>query len=92
MNAAVIRMLDHFAYAHLPAHLQVVSKACGETAINVATRLESDDAAVNEEVAAGLRKLLEAKDCFVRAAMRLGAVRLPVQERDDDGEESASGV
>ncbi len=56
------RMLKWFAWAHLPPHLQVVSRAVGDLA-------EKMDAALPEsaEKTAGLRKLLEAKDCFVRA-------------------------
>ncbi len=57
-------ILKYFAYAHLPERLQVVSKPLGDLA-------ESVDATLPDgpEKSAGLRKLLEAKDCFVRAAL-----------------------
>lgn len=56
------RMMQWFAYGHLPPHLQSISKACADLA-------ESMDKTLQEgaEKTAGLRKLLEAKDCFVRA-------------------------
>lgn len=58
-------ILQFFTYAHLPAHLQAISKPFADVAHAMATAREGTDA----ETAAGLRKLLEAKDCFVRAAL-----------------------
>lgn len=57
-------ILKHFAYSHLPPHLQEVSKPIGKLA-------EQMDVTVIDgpEKSAGLRKLLEAKDCFVRAKL-----------------------
>lgn len=55
-------MLQFFAYAHLPAHLQAISKPFGDLAENMVATLPR-----NPERSAGLRKLLEAKDCAVRA-------------------------
>jgi hypothetical protein len=54
----------YFAYAHLPPQLQEVSKPIGELA-------ELMDASLPDgpEKSAGMRKLLEAKDCFVRAKL-----------------------
>lgn len=57
-------IMKHFAFAHLPAHLQAVSKPIGE----LAQRMD-EDLADGAEKSAGLRKLLEAKDCLVRAAL-----------------------
>lgn len=57
-------ILRHFAYEHLPAHLQQVSKPIGELARDMDAKLP--DCA---EKSAGLRKLLEAKDCLVRAKL-----------------------
>lgn len=54
-------IMKFFAYAHLPAHLQAVSKPIGE----LAAKLDAD-LPDGPEKSAGLRKLLEAKDCFVR--------------------------
>ena len=59
--AAIIK---YFAYAHLPAHLQAVSKPIGELAEKMESELPD-----GPEKSAGLRKLLEAKDSFVRAAL-----------------------
>ncbi len=56
--------IKYFAYAHLPAHLQVVSKPIGELAEKLEAELPD-----GPEKSAGMRKLLEAKDCFVRAAL-----------------------
>ena len=65
LHPAHARLLRYFTYAHLPPALQEVSKACGDLAeLMVLTCADSPDSA---EVTVGLRKLLEAKDCFVRA-------------------------
>ncbi len=56
------KLLRFFAYEHLPEDLQKVSRPCGELAHEMATALPP-----GAELTAGLRKLLEAKDCFVRA-------------------------
>lgn len=56
------RMMQFFAYEHLPVHLQAISKPFGDLAQQIVDTLPS-----NAERTAGLRKLLEAKDCTVRA-------------------------
>lgn len=53
-----------FAFAHLPKPLQRVSAPLGELAAQMDTLLPE-----GREKTAGMRKLLEAKDCFVRAAI-----------------------
>lgn len=53
-----------FTYEHLPKHLQEVSKPIADLAKMMNKNL-SDCA----KKSAGMRKLLEAKDCFVRAAL-----------------------
>ena len=58
------RMMQFFAYEHLPAHLQAVSRPFGELAKQIVETLPQ-----NSERTAGLRKLLEAKDCAVRALL-----------------------
>ena len=58
------RMLQFFEYSHLPAHLQEISKPFGELATQICAILPA-----NPERTAGLRKLLEAKDCIVRAKL-----------------------
>lgn len=56
------QIMDFFEYSHLPQHLQVVSKPICDLAKQVNEQLPD-----GPEKSAGLRKLLEAKDCFVRA-------------------------
>ena len=56
------RMLRWFEYSHLPPKLQEISAPVCELAIEM-DRILPEGA----EKTAGLRKLLEAKDCFVRA-------------------------
>lgn len=58
------RMMQFFAYAHLPAHLQEISKPFGDLAQHIVDTLPS-----NPERTVALRKLLEAKDCAVRAKL-----------------------
>jgi hypothetical protein len=53
-----------FAYEHLPAHLQEVSKPFAELA-----NLIVDTLPRNPERTVALRKLLEAKDAAVRAKL-----------------------
>ena len=62
MNKPVI--LKYFAYAHLPARLQEISRPFGELAELVVAQTES-----STEQSACLRKLLEAKDAAVRALL-----------------------
>lgn len=57
-------IMKYFEYAHLPAHLQEVSKPIGELAVDM-----DQDLPDGPEKSAGLRKLLEAKDCLVRAKL-----------------------
>jgi hypothetical protein len=58
------RLMQFFKFAHLPAHLQEPSKSCAELAEKLDFELED-----SAEKTAGLRKLLEAKDCFVRSKL-----------------------
>ncbi len=71
MNSASERMLKHFEYLHLPEKLQHISASCQELAETMAIALDSNDPLIGAEVTTGLRKLLEAKDCFVRAKVHL---------------------
>jgi hypothetical protein len=57
-------LLQFFAYAHLPEHLQAGSKPFGELAEWIVATLPR-----NPERTVALRKLLEAKDCAVRAVL-----------------------
>lgn len=56
--------IKYFEYAHLPEKLQAISKPLSELAHKMEDELP--DCA---EKSAGMRKLLEAKDCFVRAML-----------------------
>lgn len=58
-------LLNQFHYLHLPAHLQEVSEPFNTLAHQVAAR-----APHNRETPVALRKLLEAKDAAVRAALQ----------------------
>lgn len=58
------RLLKWFRFAHLPQHLQEVSAPCAELATKMDEALPE-----SAEKTAGMRKLLEAKDCFVRAKL-----------------------
>lgn len=53
-----------FAFLHLPPHLQRVSSPFTMLAERMLTELPD-----GPELSAGLRKLVEAKDCFVRQAV-----------------------
>ena len=68
LHPAVSNLLSYFTYLHLQDDLQEVSKLFSELAHTLVekTSLGLDGA----EATVGLRKLLEAKDCFVRAALR----------------------
>lgn len=57
-------ILKYFVYGHLPESLQATSKPFAMLAEHMATTLPD-----GPEKSAGLRKLLEAKDCAVRAAL-----------------------
>jgi hypothetical protein len=60
--------LQFFKFEHLPAHLQEISKPFGLLARSLFDTLPD-----NPEAETALRKLLEAKDCAVRANL-LGAI------------------
>lgn len=57
-------IMKYFAYAHLKEPLFSVSKQACALADEMNATLPD-----GAEKSAGLRKLLEAKDCFVRAAL-----------------------
>ena len=67
-HKAVADVLQHFAFEHLPPHLQDVSAPIGQLALRMADSLPSC-----AELTVGLRKLLEAKDTLVRARLQAPA-------------------
>lgn len=58
-------IIRYFEYQHLPSHLAAVSKPFHDLAWDLVNQLDA-----SEELEAGFRKLLEAKDCMVRAALQ----------------------
>ena len=60
-------LLQFFAYDHLPEHLREASAPFGELADHIVKTLPR-----NPERTVALRKLLEAKDCAVRARLWKG--------------------
>ena len=63
VHPATAQILRHFDIGHLPDELKVISAPFGALAQDMADKLEGP------ELTICLRKLLEAKDCFVRAAL-----------------------
>ncbi len=61
------RLLKYFKYDHLPEHLQLVSKPFSDLAHQLVQNQDVEDMA---ELTAGLRKLIEAKDCAVRSLIK----------------------
>lgn len=57
-------IMKYFEYKHLPEHLQPISGSVASVAQYMDETLPD-----GPEKSAGLRKLLEAKDCFVRAKL-----------------------
>lgn len=72
-DLSTLPILRYFSYDHLPEHLQVPAKHCAELACNAIAgaeaALDRGEHVDMAELVAGLRKLLEAKDCFVRARL-----------------------
>lgn len=62
MSEPAEALLQFFTYQHLPANLAEISKPFGELAKRIVDTLPR-----NPERTTALRKLLEAKDCAVRA-------------------------
>lgn len=60
-HPATREVAQFFTFDHLPAGLRITSEACHDLALGML--LTTPD---SPELTAGLRKLLEAKDCFVR--------------------------
>lgn len=63
-HPGVVSIVKYFAWSHLPSRLQQISKPLGMLALDMVVALPD-----GPELTAGLRKLLEAKDCFVRAVL-----------------------
>ena len=63
-HPGTVHLLRYFDHGHLPEGLQPFSAPFGVLAHEMVYLLPD-----GPELTAGLRKLLEAKDCFVRAAV-----------------------
>lgn len=68
-------LMKFFKHDHLPTHLRSASGPCCDLATFMDQNLPE-----SAEKTAGLRKLLEAKDCFVRAALTLHESNLQPKE------------
>lgn len=63
-HPGTVAIARFFAYDHLPERLRAISKPCADLAEQMIRALPD-----SAELTTGLRKLLEAKDCLVRAAL-----------------------
>ena len=63
-HPGTVSIARYFAFEHLKMPLRGVSEQCHNLAEQMIGTLPD-----GPELTAGLRKLLEAKDCFVRAAL-----------------------
>ena len=63
LHPSLVEVLQYFTFQHLPPHLQTVSRPFAALAAQVAKR------GGGLECTVALRKLLEAKDAAVRAAL-----------------------
>lgn len=63
-HPSTVDIARFFEYEHLPTELQPISRECHDLAQAMVDALPD-----GPELTAGMRKLLEAKDCFVRAAL-----------------------
>lgn len=61
-HPGTVRLLQYFTWAHLPEHLRPISAELAGVAFSMTNQL-----ADGPELTAGLRKLLESKDAFIRA-------------------------
>lgn len=77
--AAVRQVGGWFVFDHLKGNARMTSRSVCETAVNMLLSIPD-----SPELTVGLRKLLEAKDCFVRASIAgrcLMARRLGIDEK-----------
>lgn len=63
MDQSTVAILRHFSFDHLRADLQEIAQPFHALAHEMAGKCDGP------QLAAGLQKLLEAKDCMVRAAL-----------------------
>jgi len=63
-HPSVAHFAPLFAYSHLPEHLQKISAPFADLAVGLLGQVPD-----GPELSVALRKLLEGKDCAVRAAL-----------------------
>lgn len=63
-HPGTVQIARYFDFEHLPPPLKAISQPCHDLAEAMISALPD-----GPELTTGLRKLLEAKDCFVRAAL-----------------------
>lgn len=78
LRTEIEHLLSLFEHAHLPDHLAAIASVCSDVANEMVSEL-----GVGIEVTEGLRKLLEAKDCFVREAV-IAARDAQRRQRNDE--------
>lgn len=69
LHPSTVSVLRFFDYDHLPPELQVVSEPFHRLAHLMVAVEVGGEGLDGPELTVGLRKLLEAKDCMVRAAV-----------------------
>lgn len=70
LHPSITNLLKFFEYEHLPERLQSTSEPFHMLAWKMISELPAEAFRKNgAEITTGLRKLLEAKDCFVRSAV-----------------------
>jgi hypothetical protein len=74
LHPAVAGVIQFFEFSHLPPHLAKVSQPFAELAWLIANGPQ------NAETTVALRKLLEAKDCAVRAVLMARGVEGTLQK------------
>lgn len=71
VHPAQQQLLEFFDSSHLSGPAEEIATECRNLATTMAMGLSETEAGA--ELTTGLRKLLEAKDCFVRAGIKLPA-------------------
>lgn len=69
MHPSIPALLKFFEYDHLPENLQEVSRPFHDLAHKLAEELDTQDIGAGAQLNRCIQKLLESKDCAVRAAL-----------------------
>jgi hypothetical protein len=79
-NTAIDGVLRGFKYEHLSGALRSTSEACAELAVELIHDIQIP---LTPETTVGLRKLLEAKDAFVRSVVYAIEDNPPMEDPPD---------